>query len=943
MALMRLKRSQDDEPLTGQEVLGMRQSIRDQNAAYDAAHQAVDDWKAQNGGEAYDLPDSLAVTALKSVKGGAVGQPKYVTDPQNPDNWERWSPQYKWLTGQSDYNPFDDDSALTQSLEAATGAPSVQGPKARETNNWAVTDAVGGVQTATVEPKPTDDMYAESLAKMTTPTTGSAALGVPTDANGYPQTGGQYNLSQYTPAQIEAAKNALVRSWQARSTPVESYVIDMNKGTVNTNAANPQEGWASALMGDYGQAQQTGEGQYNFTPAPRASAAASEAWARQFIANGGQIGGTGTNPSGGTSSSGGSAASSSTASYQQGQTSPYTQTGGAGQTPVNGSTVGGSTGSGSGTQSSWTEPVTAWNGEGRPSFAYTLNGDPLYQMYRDLYMKNGERAMNDTMARASALTGGYGNSYAQAAGQNAYNQYLDQLNDVALTLYNTAYSRYRDDMGDYWKQYQWDYQKGRDAINDARYLDELLYNRAWNENERTYTRGRQAVIDQREANNYYLQQVDYDNQYKQSANTWAVNYASLFGSEEELLGALRNQFASTVDDGVLAQIAHSAFTGTAKLQGEQATAKKQEAYTNATNAAMSFAKNYYSEDEIADRLTGLYGAELSPEEIRRLASDAVNAFTRQQSATAKTTTGGNGSSGTKSQTMSANQRTTFDQECRGYAAEGDYAALENTINDYYKLGYLTYDEAVQKYNYYANLPKSELSKTADYAGFFSEIGNINKNNGGVTIPTSTISSLAKKYNIDENEAYSLINNGQYTSNTVNTYGYEADDARADAFRNYTGIGQKNVEQEFMNTGSFTFNGKQYDDLSEAIDAINAELDAWVSAGRINEADANFIRYVAGIDEKPMTPTGQYTQWSVSQNQQTSGEEGNGNGLKFASDMKASDAKSVEDKLKAAESQNEAGRILNSWSHVLSEAEYNRLWDKYVEGFVSPYSNRTGGR
>ena len=53
----------------------------------------------------------------------------------------------------------------------------------------------------------------------------------------------------------------------------------------------------------------------------------------------------------------------------------------------------------------------------RQPFQYDVNTDPLYQMYKDQYITNGQRAMQDTMGQAATMTGGYGNSYATAAGQ----------------------------------------------------------------------------------------------------------------------------------------------------------------------------------------------------------------------------------------------------------------------------------------------------------------------------------------------------------------------------------------------------------------------------------------------------------------------------------------------------------------------------------------------
>lgn len=46
----------------------------------------------------------------------------------------------------------------------------------------------------------------------------------------------------------------------------------------------------------------------------------------------------------------------------------------------------------------------------------------------------------DTMGQAAALTGGYGNSYAQSAGNQTYQQYLTALNDQVPSLYQQAFN-----------------------------------------------------------------------------------------------------------------------------------------------------------------------------------------------------------------------------------------------------------------------------------------------------------------------------------------------------------------------------------------------------------------------------------------------------------------------------------------------------------------------
>ena len=78
----------------------------------------------------------------------------------------------------------------------------------------------------------------------------------------------------------------------------------------------------------------------------------------------------------------------------------------------------------------------------RPAFRYDPTADPLYRSYRSQMVSEGERAMRDTMGQASALTGGYGSSYAQGVGQQEYELYLQRLGQVMPQLYKAAWERY---------------------------------------------------------------------------------------------------------------------------------------------------------------------------------------------------------------------------------------------------------------------------------------------------------------------------------------------------------------------------------------------------------------------------------------------------------------------------------------------------------------------
>lgn len=78
----------------------------------------------------------------------------------------------------------------------------------------------------------------------------------------------------------------------------------------------------------------------------------------------------------------------------------------------------------------------------RKKFSYDLNGDALYQQYKDLYKNQGRLASADVIGQASAMTGGYGNSYAATVGNQAYQSYLQNLNNIVPELYQLAMDRY---------------------------------------------------------------------------------------------------------------------------------------------------------------------------------------------------------------------------------------------------------------------------------------------------------------------------------------------------------------------------------------------------------------------------------------------------------------------------------------------------------------------
>lgn len=150
---------------------------------------------------------------------------------------------------------------------------------------------------------------------------------------------------------------------------------------------------------------------------------------------------------------------------------------------------------------------------GREKFAYDPATDPAYQQYADTYTRMGQKAMDDTLGKVSARTGGLASSYATTAAQQTYDGYMAELADkvpelrqLAYQMYQdegneqrqnlqmlqdleqTAYGRYRDEMADsQWQQNfdrgvfesdrDYNYKVGRDEELDAQRQEEIDFER----------------------------------------------------------------------------------------------------------------------------------------------------------------------------------------------------------------------------------------------------------------------------------------------------------------------------------------------------------------------------------------------------------------------------------------------------------------------------------
>ena len=139
----------------------------------------------------------------------------------------------------------------------------------------------------------------------------------------------------------------------------------------------------------------------------------------------------------------------------------------------------------------------------------------LYAGLRRDYERSGKRAMQDTLGEMAARTGGMASSYAGTVAQQAYGNYMAQLEQAARDQYRADRADQRDlvsllmgledqDYGRFADTYNRQMEQARLARDDERYADETAYSRERDAiaderymDERDYDRSRDALGDQR--------------------------------------------------------------------------------------------------------------------------------------------------------------------------------------------------------------------------------------------------------------------------------------------------------------------------------------------------------------------------------------------------------------------------------------------------------------
>ena len=186
-------------------------------------------------------------------------------------------------------------------------------------------------------------------------------------------------------------------------------------------------------------------------------------------------------------------------------------------------------------------------------FSYNYEDDPEYQAIRRLKEKEANKAYKDGYAQMSAAFDGDIPVNMMNKLITSKNEIVDQADEYIPQLRQMAYNMYLDKGNNLYREYGM--LADEEAADYNRWLtdrdmfiqgNENAYGRAWNEDERTYGRGRDAISDERYADetkwerDFRIDERDYgrerdkeDFDYKKAYDEWYKSFTEKEADRDE--------------------------------------------------------------------------------------------------------------------------------------------------------------------------------------------------------------------------------------------------------------------------------------------------------------------------------------------------------------------------------------------------------------------------
>ena len=197
--------------------------------------------------------------------------------------------------------------------------------------------------------------------------------------------------------------------------------------------------------------------------------------------------------------------------------------------------------------------------QNREEFSYDADTDQLFQQALASSINKGQAAMQNTIGQASALTGGYGSTYATSAGNQAYNAFIEDAYNNLPEYYQMALNAYQIEGDEMYQQYAMlseadakEYQRTYDAWNASYTNAQDMYNRQfgeWQANVNNAYNSANLQINQHNAigqgllNAYNISKDERDTIYNQEYQA----YADMVSNAQQAATAMREDYWSNAD------------------------------------------------------------------------------------------------------------------------------------------------------------------------------------------------------------------------------------------------------------------------------------------------------------------------------------------------------------------------------------------------------------
>ena len=186
----------------------------------------------------------------------------------------------------------------------------------------------------------------------------------------------------------------------------------------------------------------------------------------------------------------------------------------------------------------------------REKFEYDVDKDQLFHQALASAMNSGKTAMQDTIGQASALTGGYGSTYATSAGNQAYNSFIEDAYNNLPEYYQMALSAYEAEGQEMYNRVAMlgdadatEYGKMVDSYNLTSDRRNQLYNEAYSQfrdaktdayNSANLQLNEYGQIVENAYNSAVLSQDQYQTAYQNEFNKWQAEitqWSNIMGLE----------------------------------------------------------------------------------------------------------------------------------------------------------------------------------------------------------------------------------------------------------------------------------------------------------------------------------------------------------------------------------------------------------------------------